>query len=82
MLVHRSPNGALQARLSRHGLRTAPKRSSKASRSSTATACAKRLAVTVTTRNAQAYRDAAVLLIDQLKEIYVDAELDAVETAN
>ena len=32
----------------------------------------KRLAVTVTTRNAPAYRDPAVLLIDQLKEIYID----------
>src|SRR2546423_932229 len=28
------------------------------------------------------YRDAASLLIDQLKEIYIDAELDLVETAN
>ncbi len=37
---------ALPARLSHHGLRTAPKRSSKASRSSTATAWAKRLAAT------------------------------------
>src|SRR5439155_1754211 len=32
----------------------------------------KRLAVTVTTRNAGGYRDPAILLIDQLKEIYVD----------
>jgi peptide/nickel transport system substrate-binding protein len=32
----------------------------------------KRLAVTVTTRNAAAYRDPAVQLIDQLKEIYID----------
>jgi peptide/nickel transport system substrate-binding protein len=40
----------------------------------------KRLAVTVTTRNVPGYRDAAVLLIDQLKEIYVDGTLDAVDT--
>ena len=40
----------------------------------------KRLAVTVTTRNVQAYRDPSVLLIDQLKEIYIDGVLDAVDT--
>jgi peptide/nickel transport system substrate-binding protein len=40
----------------------------------------KRLSVTVTTRNAAAYRDAAVLLIDQLKEIYIDAILNAIDT--
>ncbi len=40
----------------------------------------KRLAVTVTTRNVPAYRDAAVILIDQLKEIYIDGVLDAVDT--
>jgi peptide/nickel transport system substrate-binding protein len=40
----------------------------------------KRLAVTVTTRNVGAYRDPAVLLIDQLKEIYIDGTLDAVDT--
>ena len=33
----------------------------------------KRLPLTVTTRNVQAYRDAAVVLIGQLKEIYIDA---------
>jgi peptide/nickel transport system substrate-binding protein len=40
----------------------------------------KRLNVTVTTRNVPAYRDPAVLLIDQLKEIYIDGVLDAVDT--
>jgi peptide/nickel transport system substrate-binding protein len=40
----------------------------------------KRLAVTVTTRNVPGYRDAAVILIDQLKEVYVDGVLDAVDT--
>jgi len=39
-----------------------------------------RLAVTVTTRNVSAYRDAAVLMIDQLKEIYIDATLNAIDT--
>jgi ABC-type transport system substrate-binding protein len=39
-----------------------------------------RLAVMVTTRNVPGYRDAAVLMIDQLKKIYVDATLDAVDT--
>lgn len=42
----------------------------------------KRLKVKVSTRNIPIYRDPAVILIDQLKEIYVDAELDVVETAN
>ena len=41
----------------------------------------KRLAIEVTTRNAAAYRDPAVLLIDQLKEIYIDATLNAIDTA-
>jgi len=40
----------------------------------------KRLAVTVTTRNVPGYRDAAVILIDQLKEVYIDGALDAVDT--
>jgi peptide/nickel transport system substrate-binding protein len=42
----------------------------------------KRLAVKVSTRNIPIYRDPAVILIDQLKEIYIDGELDVVETAN
>jgi peptide/nickel transport system substrate-binding protein len=40
----------------------------------------KRFAVTVTTRDAPAYRDPAVLLIDQLKEIYIDGTLNAIDT--
>jgi peptide/nickel transport system substrate-binding protein len=40
----------------------------------------KRLAVSVTTRDAAAYRDPAVLLIDQLKEIYIDGTLNAIDT--
>jgi peptide/nickel transport system substrate-binding protein len=40
----------------------------------------KRLAVTVTTRNTPAYRDPSVLLIDQLKEIYIDGTLNAIDT--
>jgi peptide/nickel transport system substrate-binding protein len=39
-----------------------------------------RLAATVSTRNIAGYRDPAVLLIDQLKEIYIDAKLDAIDT--
>ena len=42
----------------------------------------KRLKVKVSTRNIVTYRDPAVILIDQLKEIYIDGELDMVETAN
>jgi len=40
----------------------------------------KRLPVTVTTRNTGAYRDPAVLLIDQLKEVYIDGTLNAIDT--
>ena len=41
-----------------------------------------RLAVKVATRNIAQYRDPAVILIDQMKQIYIDGELDVVETAN
>ena len=40
----------------------------------------KRLSVTVVTRNVQPYRDAAVILISQLKEIYIDADLNPIDT--
>ncbi|HEX3861156.1 MAG TPA: ABC transporter substrate-binding protein [Stellaceae bacterium] len=36
----------------------------------------------VSTRNIAGYRDPATILIDQLKSVYIDAELDTVETAN
>jgi peptide/nickel transport system substrate-binding protein len=42
----------------------------------------KHLKVKVSTRNVAVYRDPAVILIDQLKQIYIDGELDVVETAN
>jgi peptide/nickel transport system substrate-binding protein len=42
----------------------------------------KRLAVNVSVRNTPPFRDPAVILIDQLREIYIDGELEAVETAN
>jgi peptide/nickel transport system substrate-binding protein len=42
----------------------------------------KRLSVTASSRNIPAYRDPAVILIDQLKEIYIDGVLEPVETAN
>src|SRR5205807_7260414 len=38
----------------------------------------KRLAIKVTTRDLPFFRDTAVILIDQLKEIYIDAELEPV----
>jgi peptide/nickel transport system substrate-binding protein len=41
----------------------------------------KRLSIKVSTRDLQNYRDAAVLLIDQLKQVYIDGELDPIETA-
>jgi peptide/nickel transport system substrate-binding protein len=40
----------------------------------------KHLAVTVTTRNVAAYRDPAVILIDQLKDIWIDGTLNAIDT--
>jgi peptide/nickel transport system substrate-binding protein len=40
----------------------------------------KRLEIKVSTRNLAPYRDAAILLIDQLKEIYIDGELEPVDT--
>ena len=42
----------------------------------------KRLEVKVSERNIAIFRDPAVILIDQLKEIYIDGELDPIETAN
>ena len=41
----------------------------------------KRLAIKVSTRNIQPYKDPAVVLIDQLKQIFIDAELDVIETS-
>jgi len=41
-----------------------------------------RLNVTISTRNIAIYRDPAVILIDHLKEIYIDAELEVIETSN
>jgi peptide/nickel transport system substrate-binding protein len=40
----------------------------------------KRRAITVSTRNIAGYRDPAVIVIDQLKEIYFDAQLDTLDT--
>ena len=42
----------------------------------------KRLAVTLSTRNVDGYRDAAVIAIDQLREAYIDATLEPIDTAN
>ena len=41
----------------------------------------KHLQLKVSTRNIPIYRDPAVILIDQLKSIYIDGELDVVDTA-
>ncbi len=41
-----------------------------------------RLAVKISVRNLAVYRDPAALLIDQLKEIGIDGEIETVETAN
>src|SRR5260370_10115573 len=42
----------------------------------------KRLALKISTRNIPPYRDPAVILTDQLKEVFIDGELDIVETAS
>jgi peptide/nickel transport system substrate-binding protein len=42
----------------------------------------KRLSVSLSSRNIPPYRDPAVILIDQVREIYIDAVLEPVETAN
>ena len=41
----------------------------------------KPLKIKVSTRNIEVYRDPAVILIDHLKEIYIDAELEVVDTS-
>jgi peptide/nickel transport system substrate-binding protein len=42
----------------------------------------KRLKLKISARNIPVYRDPAVILIDQLKDIYIDGELEVVETGN
>jgi peptide/nickel transport system substrate-binding protein len=42
----------------------------------------KRLQVTLSSRNIAGYRQPAVILIDQVREIYIDATLEPIETAN
>jgi peptide/nickel transport system substrate-binding protein len=42
----------------------------------------KRLRIKISTRDVQAYRDPAVILIDQLKEVYIDGELETIDTTN
>jgi peptide/nickel transport system substrate-binding protein len=40
----------------------------------------KRLKIKVSTRNIATFRDPAVILIDQLKQVYVDGELEVIDT--
>jgi peptide/nickel transport system substrate-binding protein len=42
----------------------------------------KHLKIKVATRNIPVYRDPAVIVVDQLKESFIDGERDAVETVN
>jgi peptide/nickel transport system substrate-binding protein len=42
----------------------------------------KKSPITVSTRDVVYYRDPAVLLIDQLKQIYMDGELEPIDTVN
>ncbi|MFO1159718.1 MAG: ABC transporter substrate-binding protein [Reyranellaceae bacterium] len=41
----------------------------------------KRLKIKVSTRNIATFKDPAVILIDQLKQVYVDGELEIIDTA-
>jgi len=41
----------------------------------------KRLKVKLTTRDLSLYRDPSVILLDQLKEVHIDSELEPIETA-
>src|SRR5258707_3234499 len=41
----------------------------------------KRMHIKVTTRDVPPYRDPAVILLDQLKEIWIEGELEPVDTA-
>ena len=41
----------------------------------------KRLKIKVSTRNTASYRDPAVILIDQLRHIYIDGELEMIDSA-
>ena len=41
-----------------------------------------RLQIKVTTRDLPYFRDPAVILIDQLKEVYIDGELETIDTTN
>ena len=59
--------------------RTAPKPAR--SWRSSATDRTSRSPIKISTRNFPAWRDPAVILISQLKEIYIDAELELVDTA-
>ena len=40
----------------------------------------KRLPIKVSTRDVVYYRDPAVIVIDQLKQIYIDGELETIDT--
>jgi peptide/nickel transport system substrate-binding protein len=42
----------------------------------------KHLAIKMSTRNIAVYRDPSAILLDQLKEIWIDGDLELVETAN
>src|SRR5262249_31708038 len=42
----------------------------------------KHLAIKMSTRNIAVYRDPSAILLDQLKEVWIDGDLELVETAN
>ncbi len=42
----------------------------------------KHLSIKLATRNLAVYRDPSAILLDQLKEIWIDGDLELIETAN
>ena len=85
MLPPPEGSGACRRRCARRCRATArcreePRRSRASSWRSSGYGPNKRLAVKISTRNIPPYRDPAVILIDQLKEIYIDGELELVDT--
>ena len=59
-----------------------PRRAPRDSCASSAIGPDNRLAVKLSTRNVPGYRDAAIIAISHLREVYVDAELEVIDTAN
>ena len=66
----------------RPGRREEPGRGAQDHGRASATAPDNPLKVKVSTRDIAIYRDPAVILIDQLKKIYIDGELEVIDTTH